>query len=155
MWNTFMPKLKLKGVVICPLLRKIMSTHGEREREREDKFEVWESGERRYFFVLRKKEKGIFFIALHVVEKLKKKEKKKVNSQTFHRSKGKNVSFGVLWSLMFYAMWGGEDASTNRQSESCRPLTTYYSVATSQGNLPRDCREIKRNYKHKSVSIRM
>lgn len=36
----------------------------------------------------------------------KKKEKKKVNSQTFHRSKGKNVSFGVLWSLMFYAMWG-------------------------------------------------
>lgn len=60
------------------------------------------------FFVLRKKEKGIFFIALHVVEKLKKKEKKKVNSQTFHRSKGKNVSFGVLLSFMFYVCYVGK-----------------------------------------------
>lgn len=36
------------------------------------------------------------------------KKKKKVNSQTFHRSKGKNVSFGVLLSFMFYVCYVGK-----------------------------------------------
>lgn len=75
-WNVKHLYAQAKAQGRCDLWNDLMSiieknnVYTRRERETEDKFEIWESGGEEIFFVLRKKEKGIFFIALHVVEKL-------------------------------------------------------------------------------------